>query len=61
MFNKEDKTEDVPKKKKKDFESIIPKRDFHIFCNKDDIKLVKGERIEIPSIYIQNLKTEKVI
>lgn len=59
MFNEKEK--DIPKKKKKDFESVIPKRDFRIVCNDDDISLVKGERIDIPIKYIQNLKTEKVI
>jgi hypothetical protein len=55
MFNDEKKVS------KKPDGSIIPKRDFHIFCNEDDIKLVKGERITVPVKYLPNLKTEKVI
>lgn len=56
MFEKEKKKED-----KKPEGSIIPKRDFHIVCNEDDIKLIKGERIIVPVKYLPNLKTEKVI
>ena len=37
--------------------TVIPLRDFHIVHNQHDIKLVEGESIEVPSIFLQNLKT----
>ena len=40
---------------------VTPKRDFHIVRNEHNFKLIKGEKIEIPKIYVPNLKTEGVI
>lgn len=40
---------------------IVPKKDFKIVCNDDEIILKEGEEIEVPEKYIENLKTEGVI
>lgn len=57
-------------KKKKDdrikeevlVKKIIPKRDFHIFFPPlYDIKIKADEEIEIPIMFVQNLKTENII
>lgn len=49
------------RKKEPKFVSVIPLRDFHIVHNEHDIKLVKGEEQDVPNMFINNLKTEKVI
>ena len=51
----------VEKPKSKKMISIMPLKDFHISHNGVDIVIKEGERIEVPKLYIQNLKTEKVI
>ena len=64
MFDSKDEIElDKPKKKKSKSGKIeiLPLRDFHIVCNSDNIVIVEGEKIEVPSKYLANLKTEKVI
>jgi len=40
---------------------IMPLKDFHIVHNKYDIKIVKGVKLMVPNLFIQNLITEKVI
>ena len=49
------------KKKKVEMVEIKPKKDFRIKFNEHDIKIIKGEKISIPKLFINNLKTEKVI
>jgi len=40
---------------------VRPLRDFKIVHNEHCIELIKGERVEVPKMFVQNLKTEKVI
>lgn len=64
MFNKktdEDVFKKKPAKSFKEHSIVLPKKDFRIFANGIDLKLVKGEEIKVPEKYIQNLKTEGVI
>lgn len=49
------------KKKEPASNKIIPKKDFTIKQNKILIELKKGEEIEVPKEFLENLKTEKVI
>ena len=49
------------KKEREGFKLIRPLKDFRITCNEHDIIIKKDEEIEIPLIFIPNLKTEKVI
>jgi hypothetical protein len=51
------------KKQKSDKEKvIIPKKDFKIFFPPlYDIQLIKGEEKPVPVMFLENLKTEKVI
>lgn len=44
-----------------DHKKIIPLKDWHIVCNEHDIKIVEGEEIEVPKMFLDNLKTEGVI
>jgi len=52
----EDETESAKGMKK-----INPLRDFTIVCNEHRIEIKKGEKIEVPQVFLDNLKTEKVI
>jgi hypothetical protein len=61
MFGNEEIEDVKPKKVSKGLKSIKPKRDFHIKCNEHDIKICKGESIEVPDLFLENLKTEGVI
>ena len=58
MFNKE---HDQEKKQDNGLKEIKPLKDWHIVQNKHDIKIVKGEEIEVPKIFLVGLKTENVI
>jgi len=40
---------------------IMPLKDHHIVHNEHNIKIVKGEKCRVPDMFLQNLKTEKVI
>ena len=40
---------------------VTPLKDWHIKFNEHDIKLKEGEAIEVPKIFEQSLKIEKVI
>lgn len=40
---------------------VKPLRDFTIKHNEHFIELKKGEKIDVPKKFLQNLKTEKVI
>ena len=59
--SKEEKTEVKVEKKKSGFKKVKPLKDFRIKFNQYDIVLKKGEEIEVPEIFLANLKTEKVI
>jgi hypothetical protein len=41
--------------------SLVAKKDFHIMHNDVNIKIKKGDKVEVPEMYLQNLKTEGVI
>jgi len=61
-FESLEKTEKKkPSKRSDGMISINPKKDFHIVFNQYDIKIIKGEKIDIPKMFEENLKTEKVI
>ena len=47
--------------KKMELKKVKPLKDFVIKHNAYYFELKKGESIEVPEIFIQNLKTEKVI
>lgn len=49
------------KDSKKGMKKVKPLKDFKIVQNEHKIDLKKGEEIEVPEKFIQNLKTEKVI
>ena len=49
------------KKKASGMKKIKPLRDFRLCFNEHDYDLKKGEEIEVPSMFLENLKTEKVI
>jgi len=59
MFNKEEKQDEKPVAARGG--KNIAKKDFHIVCNKDDIVIKKGDVVNVPEKYLQNLKTEGVI
>ena len=61
MFGSEEKEDEKPKRVSKGLKSIKPKKDFHIKCNEHDIHICKGESIEVPVLFLENLKTEGVI
>jgi hypothetical protein len=54
---KEEKEKSLSMEMKK----IKPLKDFVIHMNEYHYELKKGESIEVPSIFVENLKTEKVI
>lgn len=56
-----EKPKDKNKLPKSDLVSVKPLRDFHIVHNDVDLKLIKGESMLVNKMFIQNLKTEKVI
>lgn len=49
------------KKEGKKLKKIKPLKDFCFFHNGDLYDLKKGEEVELPEIFLPNLKTEKVI
>jgi hypothetical protein len=61
MFNQKDTKVSVSKKKPTSDGMIKPLKDWRIVCNADDIKLVKGVEIKVPSKYLPGLKIEGVI
>ena len=44
-----------------DFEEIVPLKDFEIHRNAHHYVLKSGASISVPTIYLENLKTEGVI
>ena len=48
-------------KEKEDFKKVIPKKDFVIHQNEIHIELKKGEVVEVPLCFLDNLRAEKVI
>lgn len=54
---KEDKEEVKPQSSK----GRTAKKDFVIHCNDDHIEIKKGDPVNVPEKYLQNLKTEGVI
>lgn len=61
MFNDEYDNEELEVLEETDLQVIIPLKDWHIVFNEHDITLVEGDEIEVPKIFLENLKTEKVI
>ena len=55
------KEEEEVKKPKKSTTEIKPKLDFIIKMNQFYYELKKGKKIEVNNIFLENLKTEKVI
>jgi len=51
----------VSKKTKKDLVEIEPLKDFEFCFGKETFKLKKGEKILMKQMFLENLKTEKVI
>jgi hypothetical protein len=47
--------------KKTEMKEVKPLKDFTIVQNEHKYELKKGEAIEVPKMFLQNLKTEKVI
>ncbi|RLA59239.1 MAG: hypothetical protein DRQ89_14350 [Epsilonproteobacteria bacterium] len=58
MFNNECDNEEKPKH---GFETVLPLKDWHIVFNDINLKLVEGEEIEVPVIFLEGLRTEQVI
>ena len=50
----------IKESKSKD-DKIDPKKDFIISFNNVYIEIKKGERISVPAMFLENLKTEGVI
>lgn len=66
MFNKKDDDEEIVKdvklsKSKDGNVSIKPLKDFVIHHNDIHIELKEGEECEVPSMFLDNLKAEKII
>lgn len=62
MFNKKsEKIGEEKKPTKSDMVEIVALKDFVIHFNEIHIELVKGEVAEVPAMFIDNLKAEKVI
>ena len=61
MFENE-RDESKKKEPKRDgMVSVLPLKDWRIVCNEHDIQCIKGEKIEVPKLFEQTLKTEQVI
>lgn len=56
MQEKEEKQDGEPKAKK-----LLAKKDFKFKHGKDVYEIKKGEKVDVPKMFHQNLKTEKVI
>lgn len=53
--------DDEKVKKKSDFIEILPLKDFVIHMNEFHYEIKKGKGLEVHKMFLQNLKTEKVI
>jgi len=60
MFEKK-QSKKVSKKKMEDEYKVIPSRDFVISHNGYYIELKEGVPCEVPPMFLENLKTEKII
>ena len=56
---KEEKQQDEVKQNKKS--KLVALKDFKFKHGKDVYELKKGDEVEVPKMFMQNLKTEKVI
>lgn len=61
MEEKEEPKKKMKEKKSSGMEKINPLKDHVINFNNVKIEIKKGESIEVPKMFIPNLKTEKVI
>jgi len=55
------KEQNEPVKAKAEMKEISPLKDFVIHTHEVHIEIKKGEKLEVPKMFLQNLKTEKVI
>lgn len=55
-MSKEEKQEEAKKKSK-----LIALKDFKFKHGKDVYEIKKGSKVEVPKMFLDNLKTEKVI
>lgn len=56
-----EETQEQPVEQKSEMKKVTPKKDFVLHFNDVHIELKKGESVEVPTMFLQNLKTEKVI